>query len=154
RLLDPDTGKAVRTLGNHGRPITDLAFSPDGKFLASAALDGTVKLWGLAEGKELRTLGHPGFVRAVAFSPDGKRVAAAGWDGGRVWEADTGKEVKALRGFWGWAVAFSPDFKWLAAGGLDGRLTLWRTEDWSEGPTLRGHLGTVYALAFSPDGKR
>ena len=103
-----------------------MAFSPDGKRLASASLDRTVKVWDAATGQETLTLkGHTGWSLSVAFSPDGKRLASASGDRTvKVWDAATGQETLTLKGHTGVvrSVAFSPDGKRLASAesGRDG----------------------------------
>jgi WD40 repeat protein len=75
------TGKAKATLKGHEQSVMAVAFSRDGKQVASGANDGTVRLWEAATGKEAAVLKHPAFVQAVAFSPDGKSLAAGSIDG-------------------------------------------------------------------------
>jgi WD40 repeat protein len=88
KLWDAVTGKDEGTLEGHKGEVRSLAFSPDGKTLASAAADGTARLWGVVSGKEKTGLpGHPRGVGAVAFSPDGKTLAVSESDGVvRLWD--------------------------------------------------------------------
>src|SRR5207244_783346 len=93
-------------------------FSPDGKRLASASFDKSVKVWDAQTGQELFTLhGHTDYVYSVVFSPDGKRLASASFDKSvKVWAAQTGQEIRALQGHTAFrSVVFSPDGKRLAS---------------------------------------
>jgi eukaryotic-like serine/threonine-protein kinase len=161
-VWDAATGKEALTLRGHDALVTAVAFSPDGKRIASGSWDRTVRVWDAATGREALTLrGHRGAVEAVAFSPDGKRIASGSADRMvKLWDAATGREALTLRGHTGSviAVAFSPDGTRIAsAGGLHdepGEIEVWDTATGKETLTVRGHTGPVLAVAFSPDGKR
>jgi hypothetical protein len=144
-------------LTGHTSGVTSVAFSPDGKRLATAGGGGDqVKVWDAATGQEIRTLkGHTSVVWGVAFSPDGLRLASAGQDGVKMWNAATGQEIRTLKGHTRvvTSVAFSPDGTRLASAGQDG-VKVWDVATGQEARTLKGHSGGVTSVAFSPDGQR
>ncbi len=147
-----------RTLRAYARV---LAFSPDGKWLATAARQyDHVKLWDMASVQEVRSLkGRTQQFTCVAFSPDGKHVAAAGLGKGTVdlWDMATGRRLRSLSGDnWGiLSVAFCPpDGCYLASGGADGTLRVWDTTTGQEIIQPQPpHHDAVGGVAFSRDGK-
>ena len=136
--------------------VTVVAFSPDGRFLATANANKTLKLWNLATGRRNRTLrGHAQAVNSVAFTPDGNLIAGAGDDKTvRVWDTTTGAETRSLthtsRAL---SVAFGDGGKILAAGGADGAIKIWDVATGRELRTLAGHTGEVFGLVFAKDGR-
>jgi WD40 repeat protein/uncharacterized caspase-like protein len=98
RLWDAASGRELRTMSGHGANIHALAFSPDGRILASSGFDAAVKLWDTATGREIATLnGHSLPVKSLAFSSDGKLLVSGGDDGGaRVWDVRSGETLATL----------------------------------------------------------
>ena len=151
------TSRVRFTLG-HSAEVEGVAFSPDGKHIATASSDGTARVWDAATGHPVVTLkGHAAKVTCVAFSPDGTRIATASFDGtAKVWDAaSVGQALLTLKGHTNRinAIAFSPDGSRIATASVDGTARIWEWEAMSEGAvllTLVGHTAEVTDIAFSP----
>jgi serine/threonine protein kinase len=158
------TARTSRTvLSAHSRCASCLAFSPDGRLLASASGiwespgPGELKLWDAVTGELRHTLiGHMGGVLCVAFSPDGNLLASGGCDGTiRLWDVQTGRIWGTLQGHSAAVrcVAFSPDGRDLASGGFDRTVRLWDVRTCRERRVLDCGDCQVHGLAYSPDGR-
>jgi WD40 repeat protein len=158
-VWDAETGRHLYTPTGHekGYQISSVAWSPDGKLLATASHDLTARLWDAETGKPVRTLkGHDGAVRGVSFSPDGKRLATASYDQTvKLWDPLNGDLITTLK----WhtnqvtSVSWSPDSKRLASASQDRTVHVWDAESGQELLALRGHMDRVANVAFSADGR-
>jgi len=151
----------------HSGPVNSVVFSPDEKFLLTGGSDHTARLWDARTGEELLAFrGHEPVVNStggtigvtsVAFAPDGQRVLTGSGDStARLWDAQTGKELLALKGHPSdvTSVKFSPDGKQLLTGSGDQTARLWDAQTGQELLALKGHTDSVTSVAFSPDGKQ
>jgi WD40 repeat protein len=152
------TGKNAMTFSAHSAEIITVAFSPNGKYLATGSLDNTARIWDLETRKEYLTLsGHTADIPCVAFSPDGKQIATASRDKTvGIWDVKTGKRLMTLSGHSGpvSSVAFSPDGIRLATGSWDNTVRIWDAENGKSIKTLSGHSDIVFSVVFSPDGTK
>ncbi len=171
--IDTDQ-KAVRLGGGElaeivldtgGDYVFDLAFSPDGKYLATGGNSRPhyVQVWDANTGQLLHQLaganGHTDTVISVAFSQKGagagQRLLTGSYDGtARLWDWQNETVVRVFTGhdWWVWSAAFSPDEKRIVTASQDGSAMVWDVDSGEPGPPFLGHQAPVYAAAFSPDG--
>ena len=151
-------GRGPFTFQGHGTWVMGVAFSPDGKHVASGSKTGEIKVWQPGTGKEVhRLLGHGGPAFAVAFRPDGKHLASAGWDHTvRVWDVETGKQVSSLTEHRDYltSVAYSPDGKLLASAGGGDTIIIWDAVTLQKLRAVRGKRAILTHVAFAPDSRR
>jgi WD40 repeat protein/tRNA A-37 threonylcarbamoyl transferase component Bud32 len=181
KIWDAHSGKVLRTFTGHvipfvakTPPVTCLAYSPDGRHLATASLVpdlrdplnprkafGVVKVWDpetLAESAKYNKL--VGLVYCLAYSPDGKRIASSHINDERnvaVWDARTGQEIHLFKDIPSHThrLRYSPDGRYLLAGCTDGLVRVFDADAFDLVRTLDAHnTAPIYDLAFSPDGTR
>jgi WD40 repeat protein len=141
----------------HAGSVHSVAWSPDGKTLASGSPDHTIKLWDASNGQLLRTLsGHFDTVESVAWSPDGKTLASGSADHMiKLWDASNGQALRTITGraVYVMSVAWSVDGKTLASGSSDNTIKLWDVSNGQLLRTISGHAASVFSVSWSVDGK-
>ncbi|MBD2340169.1 ribosome assembly protein 4 [Calothrix sp. FACHB-156] len=171
KLWDVSTGKVIQTLpplreatptesyidSGHQDSVTSIAFSSDGKKLASGSEDKTIKLWDITTGKLLQTFsGHGDVIKTIALSSDGQKLASGSKDKTiKLWDVSTGKLLQTFSGHGDVvnSVALSSDGQKLASGSKDKTIKLWDVSTGKLLQTLIVHRDAVNSVAFSPDGQ-
>ena len=150
-------GRVLYTYRKHTALVNAVAWSPDGRYIASGANDTTVQVWNPTNGGSIFDYrGHSKLVEAVAWSPDGQRIASGSFDKTvQVWNAANGKQTFTYQGHTDRVatVAWSPDSKRIASGSYDNTVQVWDAADGSHVITYKGHTSLVHTLAWSRDGK-
>jgi len=164
RLWDVATGKQKkkitietkkRILGSESKSmVSDVCFSPDGKWVVSSVMDKSIRFWDVKTGKLLKKYDTQDFVNALDFNPDGTLLAYGGVDG-KLMILDVGSgDVHELGKHWGWIydLKFHPDGKRIATASRDDTARIWELES-GNFVELRGHRSDVNRVAFNPQGK-
>jgi COMPASS component SWD3 len=143
-----------KTLTGHSDLVVGVAVSADGKTIASASYDKTIKLWDATTGKLIKTLNHRYMVYGLALNANGKTLASASGNEIVIWDVSSGKPLKTLTSQDGlWSVTWSPDGKKIASGNWDKTIKIWDANTGKLIKTLAGHKSEVYNVAWSPDSK-
>jgi WD40 repeat protein len=153
----PALGTTLYVYRGHTDQVFTVAWSPDGKRIASSSQDRTAKVWDATDGGNPYTyMGHSSGVWSVAWSPNGKRIASASPDQTiQVWDAADGSHAYIYKGHSDtiYSVAWSPDSKRIASGSKDKTVQVWDAADGSNVYTYKGHSDIVASVAWSPDSK-
>jgi WD40 repeat protein len=157
-IWDGQSGSRLAELTTDGRAVTGLAFSPDGKLLATSEPHGAIQLWELSPLRRVLAISGPvaGYPR-LTFDPSGKRIAAEAADGTiRIWDAAQGAELRVFRGHFPPTanLKFSPDGRRLAATSRDHFVSLWDTAVEQGSVAIGGGPSTVVDLAFDGRGTK
>lgn len=154
-LWDVPSRQVLFRLYGHKKEIKAIAFTADGKVLASGSKDGTIRLWDTKTGKQIQELSS-GLKTTLAFSSDGNSIASVVNNNQiQLWDVSSGQKTSTLNGKIGecYALTYSPDRKFLASGSHDGTVLLWDVKTGRKLKEFIGHDNWIKAVKFSPDSK-
>ncbi|MGX7672572.1 nSTAND1 domain-containing NTPase [Plantactinospora sp. DSM 117369] len=145
-----------RVFAGHTDTVRAIAWSPDGRLIATGSRDRSTRVWDPDSGRTVAEFtGHDAMVEAIAWAPDSRRVASGARDRTvKLWRVGADESPPTLYGAGDMVrgVAWSPDGEYVAAGAQDHHIHVWRTDTGEQTATLRGHTGDVYGLSWSPKG--
>ena len=151
------SGTTLFIYRQHKDFVSSVAWSPNGKYIATGSWDHTVQVWNAHSGVLItRYTGHQDFVSSIAWSPDGEEIASGSWDHTvQVWNPFTGQTLFTYTGHRAEVstVAWSPDGEEIASGSWDHTVQVWNPFTGQHLLTYTGHHDFVNTLAWSPDGK-
>ena len=159
-LWDANTGSHLRTLRGHRDYIYAIAFSPDGKTIASSSYDRLIKIWDAQSGAEIKTLKeHVDAVFPIAFSPDGKRLASGSADRTvKIWDVASGRRIYTLSDSTDviFTLAFHASGQKLSAAGADKYIRTWNIgpDAGTLSQSIIAHEAEITKILYFPDGKR
>lgn len=152
-------GTLLATYRGHTDRVTAVAWSPDGRYIASGSLDKNVQVWAANSKDHTRVFvyrGHSAGVQAVAWSPDSNRIVSGSLDKTiQVWNAVSGQRLALYQGHTDAVktVTWSPDGKYIASGSADNTIRLWEVATGKQLYVYRGHQASVNSIAWSPDSR-
>jgi WD40 repeat protein/serine/threonine protein kinase len=155
RMWNLATGEEMKRFTVVNQRARGGAVFPDGKRLLTGDGGGLLQIWDVATGKEIKRIEQAAFIDSVAVLPDGKRALVTGVAGARLYDLESGRELRNFReeGEEVHQSAVSPDGKWLLTAAFDGKARLWDFETGKLIRVLGNHDGVAFSVAFSADGR-